>query len=75
MNIHKLSLLTPFGREVVVQRVAAGVAWYATQGIAVEWLLTDNGGAYRSTVGDHGHGPRQLSMLCPSVPPANGTGG
>jgi len=25
MNIHKLARLTPFGREVVVQRVAAGV--------------------------------------------------
>ncbi|MCA2983033.1 MAG: hypothetical protein INH04_04685 [Gemmatimonas sp.] len=25
MNTHKLARLTPFGREVVVQRVAAGV--------------------------------------------------
>ena len=25
MNIHKLARLTPFGREVLVQRVAAGV--------------------------------------------------
>ena len=28
MNIHKLARLTPFGREVLVQRVAAGAVSY-----------------------------------------------
>jgi transposase InsO family protein len=50
MNLHANEVLDDQKRRTVIGFLRRAVAFYARHGITVERVMTDNGGAYRSTL-------------------------